>query len=319
MPRVRLGVVLLIPPPAAQEIVGIQRALGSPLRVPPHVTLVPPVNVAVERLDAAIEIVRRAAAGCPALRLALGPVLTFWPDTPVVYLAVGGDVDAVGRLRGALSRGPFDRPQPWPFVPHVTLAEDVQPDLILPVSRGLGGFHADVGVEVVHVLREGDDRVWSPIADARLGGGRIVGRGGIEVEITAGDVLAPDAEAFFARSWAGYVEATYGPVAAGRPFAVTARTGGEVAGVALGTCDDELWVDRLVVDPAVRGGGVGTQLLTEAELAGAAAGCRRGYLLCRAGSPSEAWYLARGWRQDLSLTAWRHGRDFVRLSRDLPL
>ena len=51
-PRVRLGVVLLVPPPVAGEIDGLRRAVGDGAlgKVAPHVTLVPPVNVRDERL-----------------------------------------------------------------------------------------------------------------------------------------------------------------------------------------------------------------------------------------------------------------------------
>ena len=309
--------VVLVPPPAAPEIVGLQRGLGSPRRVAPHVTLVPPVNVRVDQLEDALAAVRSAAAAVPPLRLRLGPAATFWPETPVVYLAVGGDLEQLDRLRRAVGIGPLDRPAAWPFVPHVTLVEDVEPDLIPHVVRALAGFVAAIDVERVHVLQERDGRVWEPIADAPLGGGRIVGRGGLEIDVAAGDVLAPDAEEFFGRAWAAHLEVSYGPGATGRPFVITARIAGAVVGVAFGTSGDELWLDRLVVEPATRGAGVGTQLLTEAELAGAAAGCRRGYLLCQADSPAEGWYRSRGWRADLALPAWRHGRDFVRLARDL--
>jgi hypothetical protein len=67
----------------------------------------------------------------------------------------------------------------------------------------------------------------------------------------------------------------------------------------------------------VQSRGVGTQLLTEVELTGAAAGCRVAFVVCRTGSPSEGWYLARGWRHELPLPHWRHGHAFVRLTREL--
>ena len=47
MVRRRLGVVLLVPEPAATEIQGLRRAVDDPAldSIPPHLTLVPPVNV----------------------------------------------------------------------------------------------------------------------------------------------------------------------------------------------------------------------------------------------------------------------------------
>ena len=44
MPRMRLGVALLVPAPQSDEIDGLRRALDDPVlgRVPAHLTLVPP-------------------------------------------------------------------------------------------------------------------------------------------------------------------------------------------------------------------------------------------------------------------------------------
>ena len=99
MPRRRLGVALLVPPPVAVEVDGLRRALGDPSRrrIPPHLTLVPPVNVREEDLGAALDVLRRAARAVPPLDLRLGPAATFHPVNPVVYLAVGGAVAALGR------------------------------------------------------------------------------------------------------------------------------------------------------------------------------------------------------------------------------
>ena len=64
MARQRLGVVLLVPQPLATEIDGVRRALGDDARerIPPHITLVPPVNVAERDLPRAFTLVRTAAS-----------------------------------------------------------------------------------------------------------------------------------------------------------------------------------------------------------------------------------------------------------------
>ena len=63
MARQRLGVVLLVPQPLATEIDGVRRALGDGAldRIAPHITLVPPVNVAERDLPRAFTLVRTAA------------------------------------------------------------------------------------------------------------------------------------------------------------------------------------------------------------------------------------------------------------------
>ena len=67
---------------------------------------------------------RRAASSAPRrLTLTLGPVTRFLPDSPVIYLSVGGDLGALHGLRDRVLSGPLERPLSWPFVPHVTLAD----------------------------------------------------------------------------------------------------------------------------------------------------------------------------------------------------
>lgn len=176
MPRLRLGAALLLPPAVATEVDGLRRALGdgSLGRIPAHLTLVPPVNVREPDVPGALTVLREAAAGSGPLTLELGPVASFLPDNPVLYLAVGGDVDALRRLRDGVFVPPLERTLAWPWVPHVTLADEAEPARIEAALEGLAGYRATAVVDRVHLLREeraeGGDRVWRPYADAALGG-----------------------------------------------------------------------------------------------------------------------------------------------------
>ena len=170
MPRRRLGVVLLLPDPAATEVDGLRRALGdgSLGRIPAHLTLVPPVNVRGDDMPAALDLLRQAAAQTGPLDLRLGPVTTFHPATPVVYLGVHGDVAALHALRGRIFRPPLERPLTRAFVPHVTLADEFDPDRIPAAVAGLADYVVDVRFGAVDLLEEGRGRVWRPIAGARF-------------------------------------------------------------------------------------------------------------------------------------------------------
>jgi len=319
----RLAVALIIPDPPAGEIDGLRRALGSGAlgRIPAHVTLVPPVNVGDDLLDEALRVARLAAARVPPLRLALGPVATFWPKNPTIYLSVGGDLTEIGRLRDLSGAGPLARPTTQPFVPHVTLSQSVEAGHIPHVVAALGPYRATTTIERVHVLREHEGHRWLPLADAVLGGPTVVGRGGLPLELTVGDVLDPDAAALDAASCASFASDGDGlaPARRRRPFVVTARREGEVVGVAVGLTDDELLLDRLVVDAAARGQGIGSRILAEVELVGAERGCRRALVVCDVEAPVASWLRSRGWTDDLRLPAWRHGSDAVRLVRPLPV
>lgn len=168
MARVRLGVALLLPPPLAGEVDGLRRALGdgSLGRIPAHLTLVPPVNVREDRLGEALAVMRRAAAATRPFTARLGPPDSFRPASPTVHLAVPGDAP-VQALRDRVFVDPLARPLTWPFVPHVTLAEEATDERIDAALAALVAFSVEVRFDCVHLLREGPGRVWAPIADAR--------------------------------------------------------------------------------------------------------------------------------------------------------
>jgi 2'-5' RNA ligase len=267
MPRSRLAVALLVPPPVAGEIDGLRRALGDGARerVPPHLTLVPPVNVTDTRLGEALALVRRAAAATVPLGLALGPAATFHPVTPVVYLAVGGDLDRLHALRDGLAQPPLQRSLTHAFVAHVTLAEELAPARIPGAVAALADFRVEVGVDRVHLLREEAGRVWRPLADAPFAEPAVVGRGGLELELTVSDGTDPEAAGLLAASAA---------LPDGRPFAVTARRDGSAVGLACGwTAASTACLTALVVADRARREGVGRHLLAAVENLARSRGC----------------------------------------------
>lgn len=207
MARVRVGVALLVPAPFSHELDGLRRALGSDTldRIAPHLTLVPPVNLRSGAMGDALRVVRDAAATSHPLRLRLGPPATFAPATPTVHLAVRTPVlgvRALQELRDAVFVAPLARKLTHAFEPHVTLDDDADPSRIPAVCASLGDYSIDVVFERVHLLQErhGDDgtRRWVPVADVPLGPRVVVGRGGVELELTASSLIDPEALDLFA-------------------------------------------------------------------------------------------------------------------------
>lgn len=261
--------MLLVPEPYATEVDGLRRALGDGAlgRIPAHLTLVPPVNVALERLEDAREVLAEAAAAVPAddggLELVLGPPATFWPVTPVVYLAVSdaeaapGSLGALHELRGRVFRDPLQRALTYGFVPHVTLVDELAEERIPPALTALAGFRLQVRFRELTLLQEVEGRRWTPVFSAPLGPGRVVGRGGLPVELSVSSALD------LVRRRTG----------AAPGLTVTASRQGAAVGVAECRGDPVVPAAELVelwVAPAERGTGVGSHLL--AALLNAAAG-----------------------------------------------
>jgi 2'-5' RNA ligase len=212
MARRRLGVVLLLPHPAAEEVRGLRRALGSPSldTQPPHITLVPPVNVAEARVNDALAVLRRAASSVVGpLALTIGSVATFRPVSPVVYLSVQGDVDGLLRLQQYAFAGPLLRTVDYDYVGHVTLHESADDALIDASLTALSKFSLGVEVPRVHLLEQDPtDRAWRPLADVPLGPPVVRGRGGVELVLRWTQLAAPDVRALWRAHGPGDVPTT---------------------------------------------------------------------------------------------------------------
>ncbi len=294
VPRRRLGVVLLVPAPVAHEVDGLRRALddGSWQKVAPHITLVPPINVREDELGAALAVVRAAAASTDVLTLDLGPVETFLPVNPVVFLAVGGpSLPTVHALPAALGDGPLARPPTHEFVPHVTVAENLAEERIPGAMAALSGYrHTIVKIRHLHVLEEvrdeEDQRVWRPLMGVAFGPPAVVGRGGLETVIEVHDRVPPDA---------GALGAERGPadvvLVARRAEVVVGLLGGRVRGA-------KAWLEWVEVDPGVEGEGVGTQLLAAYESVAADRGAERMYARADPGARAESFLAGRGWARE---------------------
>ena len=294
MPRRHIGVVLLVPPPVAHEVDGLRRALGDGglVKVDPHITLIPPVNVREDELGAALAVVRAAAASTGVLTLDLGPVATFLPVSPVVFLAVGGpSLPTVHALQASLQEGPLARPLSHDFVPHVTVADDLALERIPEAMSVLSGYrHTIVKVRHLHVMEEVRDeearRVWRPLAGIAFGPPSVVGRGGLETVIEVHDRVPPDAGAL-----GGEQDPADVVLVARRSDVVVGLLGGRVRGA-------KAWLEWVEVDPVVEGEGVGTQLLAAFESVAADRGAERVYARAEPGERAESFLTGRGWARE---------------------
>jgi 2'-5' RNA ligase len=324
MPKHRLGVALLLPAPFDREVDALRRACddGALGRIPSHLTLVPPVNVREDAMADAVRVLRAAAASVDPFTLQLGPPATFLPHNPTLYLSVSGPGSgSLSRLREAVFVPPLERPLTWAFVPHVTLADEMAPERIGAAVDALAGYRAVVRFERLHLLEESkttDGRVWRPIADAPFAVPAVVGRGGIELELTVSERPDPEAEVFADREWYAQGVDVLGPdFPPELPFTITARRAGHVVGVAQGwTHGGVAYLRDLIVDRAQRSQGIGSRLLAAFESLAAERECRHLALRTYADSRAYGFYKDRGWVDDVSWT-WKHGREFVQMRRDL--
>ncbi len=199
MPRRRVAVALLPPPAISAQIQGIRALLDDPRisNLPPHLTLVPPVNLGDEDLMTLRSVLRSVASRTAEFELRLGPVGSFAPATPTLHLVVSGQVAALRELRERLRVFPVDRPEIWPFSAHVTLRESVPVEQIAPAVSLLTGELATWEVDRMFLLEhvpQADPPRWVPIVEEPFASPIVVGRGGIELLLRTLTLVEPQVQ-----------------------------------------------------------------------------------------------------------------------------
>jgi 2'-5' RNA ligase/N-acetylglutamate synthase-like GNAT family acetyltransferase len=186
MARRRLLVALVLDGRDGAEVDGLRRALGSRAidRIPPHVTLVPPLNLEDDALARVESHLRDVSARFAPVALSLGGAATFHPVTPVIYLRVQGDLKA---LQEELESGPLLRPphrEERPFVAHVTLQNHASVPVIDAALFALARYERRVVIDRVTLFQQVEDsprREWVELSDYPLGEALVTGRGGREL------------------------------------------------------------------------------------------------------------------------------------------
>jgi 2'-5' RNA ligase/GNAT superfamily N-acetyltransferase len=282
VPRRRVAVVLLPPEGLTARIEGLRAAVEEPRprRLPPHVTLVPPVNVADGDEALLAAGLRGAAALARPFDLLVGPAASFAPETPTLHLAVQGrpaDLDALRRLRDDLRRAPLDRPDPRPFVPHMTLRPSFPRQRIDGALAALTGTVGGWCVDRLHLLEhhpEPGAAWWEPVQEEPFGGPSVVGRGGLELALRTTHLVEPRV-----RDLIGAVDVAPGAVRSASLVVVAERpdrpgrpVGAAVGEVAPGPPTAVAELRALVVPAGERGAGVDAHLLAAWSSAAASRG-----------------------------------------------
>ncbi len=252
--------------------------------LPPHLTLVPPVNVSAVAFDDGLTLLRSVAASTTPFALDVGPAGTFAPATPTLHLELGGELEPLFELRRRLRTGPFGRPDEWPFHPHITLREELQDPARSGTVEAMAGGLGSWSVDRVHLLEQQRDdegrRRWVPVVEEPFGPAVVVGRGGIELELRATRIVPCGLEEWCAEVSLGDTSAVDGRDA----LVVSASSrGGTAAAPPLGVAGGELLrssdggvavLHSVAVDASSRRLGIGRQLLRQwchlAEVGGAA-------------------------------------------------
>lgn len=170
--RTTIGVAIGIPEPYAEELRTWRERAGDPQakQVFPHVTLLPPTEVATADLGLIQEHLAAAAAGVEPFAVHLRGTGTFRPVSEVVFVAVAAGIAGCEQLEHGVRSGPLARRTAFPYHPHVTIAQDVPTAALDYAYEGLSDFEARFEVAAFTMFEQDVDGVWQSQRDFPLTG-----------------------------------------------------------------------------------------------------------------------------------------------------
>src|SRR5689334_21316670 len=127
------ALVIYIPDPLGKFLDDLRRELVPHYNPHAHVSVLPPRPLSVEWQQAS-EKARRVLELCAPFEVQLTEVEAF-PLTDVIYLGVGAGASELRNLHAAIGNGEFCFEEPYPYCPHVTLAQEIPHECVPEVQE----------------------------------------------------------------------------------------------------------------------------------------------------------------------------------------
>jgi 2'-5' RNA ligase len=159
-----IGVALALPEPWATELQAYRTRIGDTTaqKIPAHITLVPPVEVAESEIAAIGDHLDRAAAAVRPFRVHLRGTGTFRPVSSVVFVALAEGISQCEQLASAVRTGPLAAELRFPYHPHVTVAHDLDDAQLDRAFTELGDFECTFEADGFHLYVHDDTVGWEP-------------------------------------------------------------------------------------------------------------------------------------------------------------
>ena len=176
LPGGRLGlfaVVIYVPDPLGRFLDGLRRELVSGCSTRAHVSVLPPRPLAAD-WRIARDQAHALAEGWTQFEIEASSIEVF-ASTSVVYLQIGLGAGDLHRMHEAMNIGALEFQEPFPYHPHITLAQDIPEDTV-PAIRDLAarrweGFRAgrSFRAERLVFVRNTTAACWKDLAEFSLG------------------------------------------------------------------------------------------------------------------------------------------------------
>lgn len=167
-----VGVSIPIPEPYFTQLHAMRAAVGDPQAdaVPPHITLLPPTDVAKVSIPSYVDYLHRAAARVAPFEMILRGTGTFRPTSPVVYIQVAKGVSSCEQLEKAVRSGPVEREVEFTYHPHITIAHHLDKTQLDRAFEENAGYEASFWVDRFSIYFQDEDGSWTRVRDFPLTG-----------------------------------------------------------------------------------------------------------------------------------------------------
>lgn len=138
-------------------------------RIPSHITLAPPLVIALANLDEVVTRLSEVARDAEPFTVSLLGTGSFRPISPVVFVAVSEGIAEIELLAQSVWKALETPAAVFPFHPHVTVAHNVDEETLERAADELRDFHCQFDVTEVHLYIDDPDRGWLPTHAFSLG------------------------------------------------------------------------------------------------------------------------------------------------------
>ncbi|HEY3927653.1 MAG TPA: 2'-5' RNA ligase family protein [Candidatus Koribacter sp.] len=142
-----------------------------------HVTVLPPRLLRGSE-EEAVTAVSRLASAQAAFEIGMGEVESFVPSTPTIFIRVARAAYRMRELHDAMNQGALEYEEPWPYMPHLTIAKlDCAPDVEQVIETARQRWREYNGSRQVTIdnlaFVRGSGHTWFDIARFSLDGDKV--------------------------------------------------------------------------------------------------------------------------------------------------
>ena len=169
----QFALVAYIPDPLGSFLDGLRLHLTPGCKPHAHVTVLPPRPICHE----VAETIRQIDAGlkeAAPFRIELGEIEIF-EGSHVIYLGIARGETELRQLYGALNQGCLKYIEPFPYHPHITIAQNIAPEEAARLAAAAKEWWAGYGgprgfdVSVLSFVQHVAPSIWADIAALPVG------------------------------------------------------------------------------------------------------------------------------------------------------